>query len=72
MNDKQLPIDVNDGNHLVLYRRRLDGEASDESSFVSQPLRSSILCSEEWKKKPFTSSFPLATCIYANIAPVKK
>uniref|UniRef100_A0A915PMH7 Decapping nuclease n=1 Tax=Setaria digitata TaxID=48799 RepID=A0A915PMH7_9BILA len=43
VNDKQLPSDVNDGNHLVLYRRRQNVRAFDESAFVSPPLRSSIL-----------------------------
>ncbi|CAG9535475.1 unnamed protein product [Cercopithifilaria johnstoni] len=43
VNDKLVPLDVNDGNHLVLYRRRLRGRALDESSFVSTPLRTSIL-----------------------------
>ncbi|KAM3725793.1 Uncharacterized protein ACO02O_02631 [Dirofilaria immitis] len=43
VNDKQLPLDVNDGNHLVLYRRHLSGRALDESAFVSPLLHASIL-----------------------------
>ncbi|EFO22678.2 hypothetical protein LOAG_05801 [Loa loa] len=46
VNDKKLPMDINDGNHLVLYRRLLTGRALDDSSFVSPLLRTSILRAE--------------------------
>uniref|UniRef100_A0A1I8EZN5 Uncharacterized protein n=1 Tax=Wuchereria bancrofti TaxID=6293 RepID=A0A1I8EZN5_WUCBA len=44
VNDKQFPLDVNDGNHLVLYRRHSKG--FDERAFVSPSLRTSILQEE--------------------------
>ncbi|KAK6110977.1 hypothetical protein QQG55_41830 [Brugia pahangi] len=44
VNDKQFPLDVNDGNHLVLYRRR--GKGFDERAFISPSLRTSILQEE--------------------------
>ncbi|VDK68547.1 unnamed protein product [Onchocerca ochengi] len=43
VNDKQLPLDLNDGNHLVLYRRRPSGRTRDENAFLSPVLRTSIL-----------------------------
>lgn len=42
VNDRATASDVNDGDHLVLYRRR-PGRLLDESSFVSTPLRTTIL-----------------------------
>ncbi|VDO34802.1 unnamed protein product, partial [Onchocerca flexuosa] len=35
VNDKQFPLDLNDGNHLVLYRRRPSGRTRDENAFLS-------------------------------------
>ncbi|VDM96202.1 unnamed protein product [Thelazia callipaeda] len=40
VSDKQSSSDLNDGDHLVIYRRRPSGRSFDDNAFVSHSLRS--------------------------------
>lgn len=49
--DRMTSTDLNDGNHLVLYRVRTFDRTWDDTALVSPSLRSSILQEFKWEKK---------------------